>query len=100
MIDRAELSLARLKEMAQAKTPLSSPPAEKSFADTMKGYINEVNDMQVQADRDVRSAIAGDDIDAHQVMLSVEKANISFDLVMEIRNRLLDVYREVMKSSV
>jgi flagellar hook-basal body complex protein FliE len=94
-----DTQMDNLKQMAQAKTPLDAPPSTPSFGQTLQNAISDVNSMQVQSDRDIRSVIAGEDVDAHQVMLSVEKANIAFDLVMEVRNKLLDAYREVMKSS-
>ncbi len=73
---------------------------EVSFKEMMKSYLNEANDMQVEADDSIRSIIAGEDIDPHQVMLAVEKANMSFNLVMQIRNKMLEAYKEVIKTSV
>jgi flagellar hook-basal body complex protein FliE len=89
-----------LSNMAAGQAPMTTPIHEPSFVDTLRSAITDVNTAQVQADRDVQSMIAGKPIDAHQVMLSVEKANISFDLVMEVRNKLLDAYREIMKTPV
>jgi len=68
-----------------------------SFTDTMKQYINEANDLQIKADRDIQRMIAGEEIDAHEVMTAVEKANMSFEMVMEIRNKMLEAYREIMR---
>jgi flagellar hook-basal body complex protein FliE len=71
-----------------------------SFNETLKQYINDANDLQLKADQDIQRMIAGEDIDAHEVMTAVEKANISFEMVMEIRNKMLEAYREVMKTGV
>ena len=68
-----------------------------SFGDTLKRYINDANDLQISADRDIQRMIAGEDIDAHEVMTAVEKASMSFEMVMEIRNKMLEAYREIMK---
>ena len=68
-----------------------------SFQDTLKQYINEANDLQIRADRDIQRMIAGEEIDAHEVMTAVEKANMSFEMVMEIRNKMLEAYREIMR---
>ena len=75
----------------------TSEKTELSFGDTLKRYINDANDMQVNADRDIQRMIAGENIDAHEVMTAVEKASISFEMVMEIRNKMLEAYREVME---
>lgn len=69
-----------------------------SFSETMKNYVNEVNELQTKADNDIKRIIAGEEVDAHEVMTAVEKASISFELVMEIRNKMLDAYREIMKT--
>ena len=71
-----------------------------SFNETLKGYINDANDLQIKADRDIQKMIAGEEIDAHEVMTAVEKANISFEMVMEIRNKMLEAYREVIKTGM
>lgn len=86
----------------RATTPLrpSGAQSEVSFQEMMKQYLNEANNMQVQADQDIRKMIAGEEIDAHKVMMAVEKANLSFELVMEIRNKMLDAYREIIKQPV
>jgi len=68
-----------------------------SFNETLKQYINEANDLQLKADRDIQRMIAGEEIDAHEVMVAVEKANMSFEMVMEIRNKMLEAYREIMR---
>jgi len=80
--------------------PRSENKTGMSFGETLKGYINEANDMQIKADRDVQRMIAGEEIDAHEVMTAVEKASMSFEMVMEIRNKMLEAYREVMKSGI
>ncbi len=71
---------------------------EVNFGDTIKSYISEANNMQIQADNDVKRIIAGEEIDAHEVMTAVEKASMSFEMVMEIRNKMLEAYREIMKT--
>ena len=81
-------------------TPRGGNVSGVSFNDTLKNYINEANDLQLNADRDIQRMIAGEEIDAHEVMTAVEKANMSFEMVMEIRNKMLEAYREVMKTSM
>lgn len=92
--------LQRMKEQAGGQRPLNEPKPEVSFQEMMRQYINQANDMQVEADADIQKMIAGEEIDPHKVMLAVEKANLSFDLVMEIRNKMLEAYREIIKTPV
>ncbi len=92
--------MRNLANIATNKKPIQKEKSEVSFKDMMKNYLEEANDMQVKADKNIKQIIAGEDIDPHDVMLAVEKANISFDLVMEIRNKMLEAYNTVIKTQV
>jgi flagellar hook-basal body complex protein FliE len=101
MTDPRMTAVNQMRSIEQTVT--SQKPENKpniSFGDTIKRYINDANDLQINADRDIQRMIAGEDIDAHEVMTAVEKANISFEMVMEIRNKMLEAYREVMKTGM
>ena len=72
----------------------------KSFKETLKGFINDVNELQMDAGKSVEKLLTGEIKDVHDVMVAVEKANTSFELMMEIRNKMLDAYREIMRMQV
>ncbi len=44
--------------------------------------------------------VVGQDVDLHDVMIAVEKAKTSFDLLMEVRNKTIDAYRELMRIQI
>ena len=67
------------------------------FGDMLKDYINDVNSMQNEMDHSISKMATGEVKDLHQVMLAVEKADLSFRLMMEVRNKLIKAYEEVMK---
>ena len=71
-----------------------------SFGDTLNQAIADVNGLQQQAGKAVEKMVAGESTDLHEVMIAVEKARTSFDLLMEIRNKTIDVYREIMRMQV
>jgi len=101
MLDPRLSAINQLTSVGQTTpAPKSGNTSGVSFNDTLKSYINEANDLQIKADRDVQRMIAGEEIDAHEVMTAVEKANMSFEMVMEIRNKMLEAYREVMKTGM
>ena len=72
----------------------------KSFADMMSDSIEKVNEMQLQADRAAKELAAGRNKNIHETMLIMEKADMSFRLMMQVRNKVLDAYREVMRMQV
>jgi flagellar hook-basal body complex protein FliE len=104
MIDPRLNAINQLREITQTAQqpprPSQSTVSGVTFNDTLRSYINEANDLQIRADRDIQRMIAGEDIDAHEVMIAVEKANMSFEMVMEIRNKMLEAYREVMRTNI
>ncbi|MBD3321483.1 MAG: flagellar hook-basal body complex protein FliE [Chitinivibrionales bacterium] len=68
-----------------------------SFKDTLKGVMKDVNDMQVKADKSIEKMVAGEITDVHQVMTAVQEANVAFNTMMEIRNKVMDAYQELMR---
>ena len=68
-----------------------------SFKETLQGFLSDVNSMQVKADQSIEKMAAGEITDVHQVMSTVEEANVAFNMMMEIRNKVMDAYQEVMR---
>lgn len=72
----------------------------KSFGETLKEATAAVNNLQAQAGQAVEKFVKGDAIDLHEVMIAAEKAKTSFELLMEVRNKAIDAYREIMRMHV
>jgi len=70
------------------------------FGETLKSFIEEVNHLQKEAGYSIEKLAAGEINDVHEVMVAVEKASVSFELMMEIRNKIVDAYRELMRMQV
>lgn len=71
-----------------------------SFADTLKDFVNEVNSQQETSKTLTESFIKGENVDLHDVMIAGAKAKTSFQLLMELRSKGLDLYREVLRMQV
>jgi flagellar hook-basal body complex protein FliE len=74
--------------------------AQQSFGDTLTQAMSDVNALQAEAGTAVNRLVSGEATDLHDVMIAVEKARTSFDLLMEIRNKAIDAYRELMRMQV
>jgi flagellar hook-basal body complex protein FliE len=68
-----------------------------SFKDTLKGFMGDVNQLQQKADESVRRLVAGEITDVNQVMTASEEAKVAFNLMMEMRNKIMESYQEVMR---
>jgi flagellar hook-basal body complex protein FliE len=71
-----------------------------SFGETLERAMADVNALQNEAGKAVEKMVVGETVDLHEVMVAVEKAKTSFDLLMEIRNKALEAYREIMRMQV
>lgn len=71
-----------------------------SFGETLNQAVKDVNALQTEAGKAVEKMVDGENVDLHDVMIAVEKAKTSFDLLMEIRNKTIDAYRELMRIQV
>ncbi|HOA52118.1 MAG: flagellar hook-basal body complex protein FliE [Thermogutta sp.] len=70
------------------------------FKDFLLRSINEVNSMQQEADRAVERLITGEDVTPAEVLTAVQKADIAFKLMMQIRNKLVQAYQELQNIRV
>jgi len=72
----------------------------KSFDATLKEFVTDVNSLQSQAQDATNKMISGEPIDVHEVMIAAEKAKTSFELLMELRNKTIEAYRELIRMQV
>lgn len=70
---------------------------KKSFSDVISNAINNVNEKQINADNSIESLIKGDDITMHEVMLSMQESQLSMQLLIEVRNKMVEAYQEINK---
>ncbi|MCA9733268.1 MAG: flagellar hook-basal body complex protein FliE [Deferribacteres bacterium] len=78
----------------------SKNQGESNFIDTMKSFLSDANTLQKNAADQVEALVSGETTDVHDVMVAMEKASVSFEMVMEIRNRMLEAYQEIMRTQV
>ena len=72
----------------------------KTFGETMKTFAEDVNTLQNDSGKSIERFLTGEIEDVHDVMIAVEKASVSFELMMEIRNKMIEAYHEVMRMQV
>ncbi|NQT34106.1 flagellar hook-basal body complex protein FliE [bacterium] len=70
------------------------------FKNILGNLIKDVDDLRKTAHKTTEKLITGELEDVHQVMVAVEEANISFRLMMEVRNKMVEAYKEMMKMQV
>ena len=72
----------------------------KTFSDVLQDSMEKVNLYQNQADTAVKELVAGRNKNIHETMLTIERADTSLKLMMQVRNKILDAYKEIMRMQV
>ena len=70
------------------------------FADAVKKMVTSVNDMQVEADESVEKLLAGKVTNVHEVVNAVARADVSFKMLIELRNKLVEAYKQTMSMQI
>lgn len=96
-MDASKQFLPKVQQKLQ-NNPINTK--DVTFVDTFKTLITDVNSQQVEAADATEKLIKGEPVDIHDVMISAEKAKTSFQLLMELRNKGLDLYREVLRMQI
>jgi len=75
-------------------------PAGASFDSMLGGIAGQVVEKQAAAGQSVNGLLAGGNVSLHQTMIAMEEASVSFQLMVEVRNKLLESYQELMRMQV
>ena len=80
-----------------ASTGKTTAPEGKEFGAYLLESLNKVNQLQQEADAGVQKLLTGETNNVAEVFSATRKAGVAFDLLMEIRNKLTDAYREIQQ---
>jgi len=83
--------------LPQTERPAAARPEDASFRDLLTGLIDKVNDLQQDADASIKGLVTGETTSIHDVAIKMQEAGVAFDLMMQIRNKLLETYQEISK---
>lgn len=75
----------------------SAVAAGGGFADTLRGAMNEMGELGSQSETKVASVLEGSGTDVHSALIAVEKADLSFQLMMQVRNKIVSAYQEISR---
>lgn len=96
--------LAQMRVMAAKAQGISEPAqanASGGFSDLLKQSLNAVNETQQKAGELTQAFEAGDpNTNIAEVMIALQKANVSFQAMTQVRNKLMDAYQEIMRMQV
>lgn len=76
-----------------AKKPLGV----EGFGETLNGFISDVNKSQLDSQNTIQDFVSGNGVELHEVMIAGEKAKTNLELLMEIRNKAVDMFKELTR---
>jgi flagellar hook-basal body complex protein FliE len=89
----------QLPEITRVRAPGKTEEGA-SFGDMLKTAITEVNEVQKQSDVEIQKLMTGETEDLHTTMIAVQKADLSFQTMMQVRNKIVQAYQEIMRMQV
>src|SRR6266404_7679991 len=78
-------------------TASNQQPAGASFGKLLNEAVQQVNDVESTSQGELQKFLSNES-DLHSVMISLEKADLSFQMMMQVRNKIVQAYQEIMKS--
>jgi flagellar hook-basal body complex protein FliE len=89
------LPLAPPAALSLAAGQVNGPVGGQPFKNILLEALNQVNTMQSQANEAVEQLVTGGDVNPAEVLTTLQKADISFRMMLQIRNKLVQAYQEV-----
>jgi flagellar hook-basal body complex protein FliE len=93
----SDLNVERSFKIEDAPDPFKAHEAPKSFSEMLAGSIGDVNSLQKEANTAIEKLATGKTKNLHETMLAVEKAEIAYKTMNQIRLKVIDAYKEVMR---
>ncbi|MFC7372168.1 flagellar hook-basal body complex protein FliE [Fictibacillus iocasae] len=87
-------------QAAGAARSITPAEAQESFKDALSSALNSVNEAQRQSNIATEAMITGKTDNLHQVMIAAEKASITLQTAVEIRNKAVEAYQEMMRMQI
>ena len=87
--------LNELKKQAQ-----TTDVEESKFGNVLNQAMQEIDHLQNESHQEIEKVLGGDITDVHSAMIAMQKADLSFQMMMQIRNKLVEAYHEIMRMQV
>jgi len=92
--------IQQLKDLESKVQKKSTGPGGASFKDFLTEAVETVDKAHQASDQEIKKVLSGELQDVHSAMIAMQKADLSFQMMMQVRNKLLEAYQEVMRMQV
>jgi len=92
--------MSPLADLAGNSARVDTSSGIDAFANVLAKQVQDVNTMQVDANDMVHSMLTGGDVNEAEVLTAVQKADLAFRMLLQVRNKLIEAYREVQQIQI
>jgi len=92
-----------LQQLAEFESKVQKQDGDETgsnFGQVLSDAMQDVNKAQLDSNEQIQGMLSGDIQDVHTAMIAVQKADLSFQMMMQVRNKLIDAYQEIMRMQV
>ncbi len=86
--------------LASVSSPQKNQQEGGDFLSVLQASLNDVNDAQIKGDKALQSIATGQVKDLHQAAIAIDKAEISMKLMLEVRNKALSAYKDILRTQL
>lgn len=84
-----------------ASSPTKAPASDGAgFGEVFSDLLNSVNELQHESGEIQQAFLSGEPVELHQVMIKAEEAGVAMDLLLEVRNKLLSAYSDLIRMPI
>ena len=89
-------------QVPEVRTPQKqgSEKAGPGFGEILKDAISTANELQKQSDQEIQKLMTGESPDLHTTVIAMQRADLSFQMMMQVRNKIVQAYQEIMRMQV
>ncbi len=100
MADIQAIKSLSTSDLLKSKSTGGTESSKTDFAQELRNALGNVNDMQVDSERAMSDIATGSVKDLHQAAIAIDKAEISMKLMLEVRNKALNAYKEITRTQM
>ena len=87
-------------DLSPERGSLKPAPSGESFADMLTRAVSNVDGAMKESDQNVQDFVAGKTDNVHDVMISMQRAQLSFQMMVEVRNKAIEAYHEISRMQI
>lgn len=101
LLEARRINSRQLEQMGQANPAQSAGPVSSgSFGKVMGKLVNEVDTQMKTSQTERTKVLTGESANLHQAMIASQESNVAFTFMVELRNKLVESYQELMRAQV